>query len=126
MSFPVIRIISQGNDMSKSIMQRKEDVCYLCKKLYNGDWHQRVEEHHIVFGTANRRLSEHYGLKVYLCDGHHEHSPEAVHQNNRIAKILMQDAQKAFQEHYPDKNFEEIFGQNYLEKEEAYGDENDM
>lgn len=101
--------------MSKSIMQRKDGTCYLCKKLYGGDWNQEVEEHHVMFGTADRKLSEHFGLKVYLCLGHHRNSAEAVHRNKKNDLILKQDAQKIFIETYPDKDWMEIFGKNYLE-----------
>ena len=101
--------------MSKSIMQRKDGTCYLCSKLNNGDWIQEVEEHHVMFGTADRKLSEHYGLKVYLCLGHHRNSSEAVHRNKRNDLILKRDAQEAFMKKYPDKDWMEVFGRNYLE-----------
>lgn len=100
--------------MSKSIMQKKDGTCYLCRKLYNGDWNQEVEEHHVMFGTADRKLSEHYGLKVYLCLGHHRNSAEAVHRNKKNDLILKEDAQKAFMENYPDRDWMEVFGRNYL------------
>ena len=57
--------------MAKSIMHRKEDrTCYLCM-LLRDDYNARedLQEHHAMPGTANRRLSERYGLKVYLCIG---------------------------------------------------------
>ena len=49
--------------MSKSIIQKKKE-CIICNSL-------NAEEHHVFFGTANRKLSEKYGLKVYLCAEHH-------------------------------------------------------
>ena len=102
--------------MSKSIIQRKDGICYLCEKLYGGGWHQQVEEHH-CFDAANRHLSEHYGLKVYLCLGHHRTSKEAVHQNAEMMRLVQRDAQKAFESKYTDLNFREIFGRNYLDEE---------
>lgn len=101
--------------MSKSIMQRKDGTCYLCKKLYDNDAYQVVEEHHVMFGTSDRKLSEHYGLKVYLCLGHHRNSAEAVHRNKKNDLLLKKEAQEAFIEHYPDKDWMEVFGKNYLE-----------
>ena len=104
--------------MSKSIMHRKDGTCYLCAKLHGGDdWHYEVtEEHHVVFGYwgSGRDLSEKYGLKVYLCQPHHQNSPEAVHSNADIKRMLCEDAQRAFEEKHPDLNFKEIFGDNYL------------
>ena len=43
--------------MSKSILQEDDEICFLC-----GGW-GACEWHHI-FGGANRKLSEKYGLKV--------------------------------------------------------------
>lgn len=103
--------------MSKSIMHRKDGTCYLCSKIFGGDWvYPETEEHHVMFGTADRKLSEHYGLKVYLCINHHRTSAEAVHRNKKNDLILKVDAQKAFIDRYPDKDWMEVFGVNYLEE----------
>jgi len=48
----------------KSILQ-EEKRCYICG-LYSP-----VEEHHIYFGKANRKISEEKGFKVWLCAEHH-------------------------------------------------------
>lgn len=90
--------------MSKSIMHRKEDkTCYLCMKLHhNYSRHGNLEEHHVMYGGQNRRLSEKYGLKVYLCINHHTYDggPEAVHRNDDIRRMLEKDAQRAFERAY--------------------------
>lgn len=109
--------------MAKSIMQNKDDgQCYLCRLLHRDYSVKTVrEEHHVMGGTANRRLSEKYGLKVYLDPDHHRHGPEAVHKNAEVAYLLHKEAQKAFEERYPELNFREIFGRSYLtENELAY------
>lgn len=94
-------------------MHRKEDGCYLCELLY-GKYHPlELEEHH-VFGAANRSLSEHFGLKVYLCIDHHREGKEAVHKNNDIALQLKRAGQEAFESVYPELSFRNIFGRNYL------------
>lgn len=48
-------------------MQDKADgYCYLCARLYGiYDRQENLQEHHVIFGRANRKLSEKYGLKVY-------------------------------------------------------------
>lgn len=102
----------------KSIMHNKDDrTCYLCMKL-NADYrtHPYLEEHHVLGGTANRRLSDRFGLYVYLCYAHHndQYSPEAVHFNKDIADDLKADAQRAFMREYPEEDFISIFGKNYL------------
>ena len=102
----------------KSIMQEKNGTCYLCERYY-GDYSQKVtEEHHAIFGAGNRKLSERYGLKVYLCVGHHRASNEAVHMNEQVRREVSEDAQRAFERKYPDLSFLEIFGKNYIEHEE--------
>lgn len=97
----------------KSIMQQKDGACYLCMKL-NCDYSDKVtEEHHAIFGTAQRQLSEDYGLKVYLCLKHHTQGPEAVHNNYKNARLVQAAAQEAFEKHFPEKDFRAIFGKNY-------------
>ncbi len=85
----------------------------MCEKLYCNDAHCYTEEHHVIFGTANRKLAEKYGLKVHLCLGHHRTSEEAVHVNHDMARMLQEDAQEAFEKHYPDLSFRDIFGRNF-------------
>lgn len=97
----------------KSILQEKDGRCYLCMILY-GDYSRKVtQEHHVIFGTANRKLSEKYGLKVYLCLAHHEEGPEAVHKNAKLARMLKARAQRAFSIRFLDLDWMEIFGKNY-------------
>lgn len=91
----------------KSIMQSKKE-CYLCRRTDN------LHEHHIFEGTGRRRLSEKYGLKVYLCAQHHNMSDESVHFNADLRNELYQDGQRAFERVYPGLNFLEIFSINFL------------
>ena len=60
--------------MAKSIMQT-EKRCYVCGTTYN------LHDHHIFYGTANRKQSEKHGFKVFLCGRHHNLSNEGVHFN---------------------------------------------
>ena len=104
----------------RSIMPDKsQEMCYMCMKLH-GDYRRRsnLEEHHVLYGAGRRKLSEKYGLKVYLCHEHHndEHSKEAVHFNRENRILLCKAAQRAFKEHFPEKDFTEIFGRNYLQE----------
>lgn len=102
--------------MAKSIMHNKQDgTCYLCMKLHQ-DYDRRtgLEEHHAIMGNPGRKLSEHYGLKVYLCVQHHREGREAVHNNAENQRILMEAAQKAFEKKYSYEKWMEVFGRNYL------------
>lgn len=103
--------------MSKSILHNKDDkTCYLCMLLKN-DYSEKtgLQEHHIFFGSANRKISEKYGLKVYLCLWHHTEGKEAVHKNTEYDTLIKQTAQKAFIKKYSAELFTEKFKKNYLD-----------
>lgn len=104
--------------MSKSIMHSKQDgTCYLCMRLHD-DYSRKsvLQEHHVIFGRGLKKLSEHYGLKVYLCFQHHTYDggPEAVHRNDKIRRYLDEEAQRAFEKTYPHLVFVDVFGKNVL------------
>lgn len=90
----------------ESIMQ-KDRYCYLCGKV-----NAPLECHHVLNGNPNRKLSEKYGLKVWLCPGCHRN----VHSNINLREHLKAEAQrKAMQEnHWNFDQWMEIFGKNYL------------
>jgi len=92
--------------MSKSIIS-EERKCFLCGAYC---W---IEKHHI-FGGANRKKSEHYGLTVYLCHYCHNEPPNGVHFNRERMDYMRQIGQRAFNAQYPDKDFFKEFGRNYL------------
>lgn len=100
----------------RSILHSKEKkTCYLCVMLHGDDReHTVLHEHHCIFGHGRRGLSEKYGLKVYLCLEHHLTGEQAVHRNAETALLLKQEAQKKFMEHFPDLDFREVFGKNYI------------
>lgn len=91
----------------KSVLQ-SEKICYRCGSPY-------VEEHHIFFGTANRKQSEKYGLKIWLCPAHHKESSESPHQNRKVDLVYKGMAQEYFESHLGTREkFREIFGKSYL------------
>ena len=114
MLFPKERKKKKRKKHTESIMQRKDRTCYLCRRLH-GDWSKKtvIHEHHVFGGTANRTLSERYGLKVYLCPEHHLTSHDAVHRNREIMDMIRKEGQRAFEETYT-LDFVKIFGKNYL------------
>jgi hypothetical protein len=85
-----------------------ERECLVCGSTYN------LHKHHIFYGTANRKLSEQYGCWCYLCARHHNMSNEGVHFNKPLDTKLKEYTQKRFNEVYPDLDFMQIFGKNYL------------
>ena len=111
--------------MSRSILQDKcGGECYLCNMLLGIDSPAASrEEHHVMHGTANRRLAEHYGLKVYLCPYHHRSGPQAAHRCHQTDIMLKRAAQREFERKYSRKKWMEVFGKNYLDDAQAAGQE---
>lgn len=75
-----------------------------------------MEEHHI-FGGSNRKKSEKYGLKVWLCgDTCHRNGREAAHQCAATALRLHQYGQRKFMKEQGAtvEQFRAMFGKNYL------------
>lgn len=91
----------------KSIIQDRKE-CIIC-----GSWN--VEDHHIFFGAAKRKISEKYGLKVWLCPTHHR-GTNGVHGKNghKLDVQLKELGQKAFEWKHTREEFIERFGKNYL------------
>jgi hypothetical protein len=91
----------------KSILQEDTDYCFVCGRY-------GTEIHHIFFGTANRKLSDKYGLVVGLCYNHHR-GRLGVHNGNReLDLMLKQIGQTRFNNVYPDEEFLAVFGKNFL------------
>lgn len=96
--------------MAKSILQKNKDSCFLCGS------NQWLEEHHVFGGIGRRKISEKYGLKVYLCHYCHNEPPKGVHHNSESRKALQQYAQTKAMARYgwSVDDFRNIFGKNYL------------
>lgn len=106
--------------MSKSILHNKNDgTCYLCMLLYSDYSRKQTEEHHVMSGHGNRKLAEHYGLKVYLCIPHHRTSRGAVHHNINTARALRMIAQAEFEKRYSHEKWMQTFGRNYIDRESS-------
>ena len=97
----------------RSIMHSEKGMCYVCSELFDDFRIKETEEHHIVFGTAQRKLSDRYGLTVHLCYDHHRFGKEAVHRNVITDRWLKERGQRAFETEYPELSFREIFGINF-------------
>ena len=91
----------------QSILIADMEHCMVC-------YRPNVECHHVFFGVSNRKWSEKYKLVVPLCHIHHRGSDLSPHFNKEFDLKLKQYAQERFQEEYPDLNFREIFGKNFI------------
>lgn len=120
--------------MAKSIIQKHTDKlsreCFLCREEadrrgYFGELkHYGLHKHHFIYGRLGcfRKKAEHYGLWGYVCEErHHEHGPEAPHNNHEVDLYLKQVAQRAFEAKYSHEEWMAEFGKNYLEDEDEEG-----
>ena len=72
-----------------------------------------LHKHH-VFGAANRKHSEKFGLWIWLCPQDHNMSDHGVHFNKELDNQLKQIGQAAFEDTFINEDFLKIFGRNYL------------
>lgn len=98
--------------MSKSVLMTREGKCFNCGR------YGVTEKHHIFEGTGRRRLSERYGMWVYLCHYCHNEPPDGVHFNKENDLLLKMTAQKRamFYYEWSIDDFRKIFRKNYLEE----------
>lgn len=92
----------------------KDNECYICGS--SGPLHL----HHIFFGTANRKVSDKYGLTCKLCLYCHTEGKNAVHKNAEVANRLHKVGQihaMAVLGWDADRFLKEI-GRNYLDDNE--------
>jgi hypothetical protein len=82
-----------------------------------------VTHKHHIFGAANRKWSEKYGLFIHLCPEHHNMSREGIHFNKDMMDRYHEIGQREFERWYREKGFDaeharhefmRIFGRNYL------------
>ena len=93
--------------MSRSILQN-EKVCFVCGTPLN------LHRHHVFGGYANRRLSERWGLWLYLCYEHHEGNT-GVHLNRELELEVKRFAQAQFEATQGTReDFRRIFGKSYI------------
>lgn len=95
--------------MNSIISGNEKGRCFICGRYC------QTETHHI-FGGANRKKSEKYGLKVNLCHNCHNEPPSGVHFNRDNNLQLKRAGQEAAMcaYHWTVKDFIRERGRNYL------------
>ena len=94
----------------RSIIPEDNEFCYLCNKM--GLQNRGNEVHHMIFGTAKRKLADQDGLTVHLCSLHHR----LLHDHGDHKEELQKLAQEMWQIHYQKttEDFIARYGKNYL------------
>lgn len=93
--------------LAESILQ-DEKKCFITGSTTN------LHRHHIMHGTANRKLAEEYGLWVWLRADWHNGADYSVHNDHQLDLALKRVAQEAFEAKYGHAKWMEVFGKNYI------------
>ena len=93
--------------MESIVQDLSVERCFVCGST------RELELHHIMHGTANRRLATRYQLTCWLCRTHHT-GRFGVHTNAQLNRQLQQAAQTAFEKTHSHEMWMKIFGKNYL------------
>lgn len=83
--------------------------CIICGK-------SPVNKHEIFGGSANRKKSMEYGLVIPLCtcEHHDQINCRGIHFDKKLRDEWHIKGQTKFNEVYPNLNFKDIFGKNYI------------
>lgn len=96
--------------MSKSIVTEHEWICAFCGREAEG-------EHHLIFGTAGRELSEKDGLKLPICNGCHNMGDKLrrIHDNPMAERLSKMLGQAIFEGKVGTRDdFRKRYGRSYL------------
>ena len=95
----------------RSIIQETKE-CFITHDTQN------LHYHHIFGGTGNRRLSDQYGLTVWLRADWHNMANYGVHFNRELDLKLKRLAQTKWEERFGSREeFRKIFGKSWLDME---------
>lgn len=90
-----------------SVIFEDMEHCFVCGSPY-------VQVHHILYGTANRKISDKLGYVAPLCQEHHTGSI-GVHFNKALDLHLKKLAQKHFEANLGNrKAFIDTFGKSFM------------
>ena len=91
---------------NKSVLQ-DEKKCFLCGTTLN------LERHHVLHGTAMRRIADKLGLTVWLCAEHHR-GAYSSHQRKDVDLRLKRFAQSCYEDKHDRFDWMVKVGRNYL------------
>ena len=92
--------------MAKSILQPDgEKVCYVSGSRIN------LDLHHVMHGSANRKIADKWGIWCWL---RHDIHMDLHDRDKELDLQLKQEAQEAFEKLYSHEKWMELFIKNYL------------
>jgi len=96
--------------MSKGIITEYTEICSFCGRQSEG-------EHHLIFGTAGRELSEKDGLKLPVCNNCHNMGDplKRIHGNSMAEKLSKMLGQAIYEAKIGTREqFRKRYGKSYL------------
>jgi len=93
--------------MTKSILQRNMDECFICHTTRD------LHTHHVYKGI-HRQASERNGFVVRLCARHHNMSNDSVHMNEEMNRKLKRLCQRVYERTHTREEFMKIIHRSYL------------
>lgn len=94
----------------KSIVTEYDNICIFCGR-------QAEAEHHLIFGTAGRELSDKDGLKVPICNNCHNMGDKLhrIHDNPMAERLSKMLGQAMFEAKIGSREeFRKRYGRSYL------------
>lgn len=107
--------IKKVSKKKSKIKRPKVELCIMPHDtFYKTKRENGLVRHEVFFGRKQRDLSIKYGLVIFIKSEEHEGNTKAIHQDIKLDEKIKQIAQREFVKVYPELNFREIFGKNYL------------
>ena len=94
----------------KSIVTNQANTCFFCQSPPDC-------YHHLIFGNGLRSLAEEDGIKVPMCNKHHNMGAnlEKIHGNPMAEKLSKMLGQAIWENHYGSReDFRKRYGKSYL------------
>lgn len=87
---------------------KEREECMMCHR-----W-DYLSDHHVFYGTANRKISEKYDMTIRVCPDCHLNGKRAIHNCIEVDRALKEEYQRRFEGTHAREEFVRAFGRNYL------------
>jgi hypothetical protein len=107
MMFPKPKHQRPKSEKIQKIKMQERRECWVSKRT------DGLQLHHVIHGNGKRKLSDKYGLTVWLRPEWHTGN-QGVHFNPVLDMELKQEAQRRFEQVYGHEKWMAEFGRDYL------------
>ena len=102
--------MKQGGDWMQGIVTEYNEICIFCGR-------KAEAQHHLVFGTSGRKLSEKDGLKIPICNNCHNMGDKLcrIHDNPMAEQLSKMLGQAMFEAKIGSReDFRRRYGKSYF------------